>query len=178
MKGIVFCEFCRMVEGAFSPDLVDQLVEAADLPSGGAYTAVGTYHHGELLALVQGLSGHAGQPVEALVRAFGHHLMPVFAEKFPDFFKVPDAFTFLESIDRTIHVEVHKLYPDSELPRFECERQPDGSLVLRYSSARPFAALAHGLVEAALAHFGETGTVRRDALSEDWTRATFTISHA
>ena len=38
MKGVVFTEFLEMVEDIFSPDIADQIVEEADLPSGGVYT--------------------------------------------------------------------------------------------------------------------------------------------
>jgi len=43
MKGIIFTEFLEMVEDRFSPEIADRIIEAADLPSGGAYTAIGTY---------------------------------------------------------------------------------------------------------------------------------------
>lgn len=176
MKGIVFSEFCRMVEGEFSAETLDELIDDADLPSGGAYTTVGTYDHRELLTLVGCLAHRVDAPADALVCAFGHHMMDVFNTKFPKFFEVPDAFTFLESIDQTIHIEVRKLYSDSELPSFACRRE-DGALIMEYSSSRPFAALAHGLIEAALIRFGETGTIEREDLSPDGTHARFTVRH-
>ena len=52
MKGIVFTEFLEMVEDRFSLDMVDDLIDDCDLPSGGVYTAVGTYSHEEIVALV------------------------------------------------------------------------------------------------------------------------------
>ena len=42
MKGIVFTEFLEMVEAQFGLDTVDAIIENSDLPSRGAYTAVGT----------------------------------------------------------------------------------------------------------------------------------------
>jgi len=41
MKGIVFTEFLEMVENKFSPELADRIIEGAEVPSGGVYTAVG-----------------------------------------------------------------------------------------------------------------------------------------
>lgn len=35
MKGVVFTEFLEMVEARFSADLVDDVIDAANLPSGG-----------------------------------------------------------------------------------------------------------------------------------------------
>ena len=46
MKGVIFTEFLEMVESHFSPEMADRIITAARLPSGGAYTAVGTYDHG------------------------------------------------------------------------------------------------------------------------------------
>lgn len=43
MKGVVFTEFIEMVEGRFGLAMVDRIIEAAQLPSSGVYTAVGTY---------------------------------------------------------------------------------------------------------------------------------------
>ena len=60
MKGIVFTEFLEMVEQKFSPELVDLIVEEAELPSGGVYTTVGTYNHGEMIRLVTCLSKESG----------------------------------------------------------------------------------------------------------------------
>jgi len=51
MKGVVFTEFLDMVEAKFSADMVDDIIDDAKLASGGAYTAVGTYPHSEMVAL-------------------------------------------------------------------------------------------------------------------------------
>src|SRR5262245_35992633 len=52
MKGVVFTEFLEMVGAKFGEDMVDDVILACELPSGGAYTSVGTYDHQELFALV------------------------------------------------------------------------------------------------------------------------------
>jgi len=120
MKGIVFTEFLEMVEQRFSPDVADAIVDASGVPSGGSYTAVGTYDHGELIALVAALSRATGLAIPVLVREFGRHLFRRFVELYPRFFSgVGSAFDFLMGIEMHIHTEVKKLYPDAELPSFE-----------------------------------------------------------
>ena len=52
MKGIVFTEFSTMVESLFGEDMLDDLLDATDPASGGAYTSVGTYNHNELVDMV------------------------------------------------------------------------------------------------------------------------------
>lgn len=44
MKGIVFTEFLEMVESHHSADMVDDIIDAARLVSGGIYTAVAILH--------------------------------------------------------------------------------------------------------------------------------------
>lgn len=52
MKGVVFTEFLDFVSGALGSDVADDIINDADVPNGGAYTAVGTYPYTEMQALV------------------------------------------------------------------------------------------------------------------------------
>ena len=80
----------------------------------------------------------------------------------PAFFSgVDSAFTFLASIDGHIHVEVRKLYPDAELPRFECRMLGPSQMEMIYTSSRPFADLAEGLIVGCAKHFGQPMTIER-----------------
>lgn len=157
MKGLVFIEFLEMVEREFSAEMVDDIIDESDLASGGAYTSVGTYPHAEMLALVANLSSKTHLPVPTLIKVFGQHLFGRFVELYPDFFQsTQHAFDFLESIENYIHVEVRKLYPDAELPRFETSRSADDNkLIMIYYSQHPFASLAEGLIEGCLKYFNE-----------------------
>jgi len=58
-------------------------------------------------------------------------------------------------------VEVRKLYPDAELPRFQASRRADGGLNLLYLSSRHFADLAEGLIEGCAEHFKQPLMVQR-----------------
>ncbi len=166
MKGVVFTEFLELVETAFSPEVADKIITRANVPSGGAYTAVGTYDHAEMLALVTELSRETGAPVPALVHTFGKHLFQRFTAGFPHFFAVPSAFDFLARVHDYIHVEVRKLYADAELPSFDNERPDDRTLIMTYRSHRPFADLAAGLIESAIEHWGGGIDVLRETLDE------------
>ena len=59
----------------------------------------------------------------------------------------------LEHLDGDIHVQVRKLYPDADLPRFTVISRTDNSMRLRYFSERELYPLAEGLMDAAAAHF-------------------------
>lgn len=163
MKGVVFTEFLGMVEEQFSADMVDDVIDDAQLPHGGAYTTVGTYPHQEMVAMVVALSQHSGIAVTDLVRAFGKHLFGRFVVGFPSFFQgVDNAFQFLSGIEDIIHVEVLKLYPDAELPSFDVEHHDAQRLVLLYHSPRHFEDLAEGLMQGCVAHFGEQIAITRE----------------
>ena len=167
MKGIVFSEFIEMVEDRFSPEIADRIIEAANLPSGGAYTAVGTYDHEEMLALVTELAHETGVPAADLVREYGRHLFHRFHKLYPGFFEgVPTVFDFLNSIENHVHLEVRKLYNDAELPRFNTPESSQDHLVMIYESKRPFAALAEGLIRGCIEHYGEHISLAQQDLSE------------
>lgn len=154
MKGIVFSELIEMVEDVFSPEIADQIISESDLPSGGAYTAVGTYDHAEVVTLVGKLSDLTGMSTEDLLKAFGKHLFSRFVVGYPLFFQdVDNSFSFLKTLDSHIHVEVKKLYPDADLPKFDYSLSDDGVLIMEYKSQRAFSDLAYGLLEGCVEHF-------------------------
>lgn len=176
MKGIVFTEFIEMVEHDFSLDMADRMMDESDLPSGGAYTSVGTYDHGEIVTMVTKLSELTGTPVPALIKSFGNHLFGRFHALYPAFFAdVGSAVDFLAGIEDIIHAEVRKLYPDAQLPRFDVSRPDDDTLVLTYRSDRHLGDLAEGLIEACIRHFDAPLSLNRENLPDPGQPIRFTL---
>lgn len=166
MKGIVFTEFLEMVEDKFGFETADNIVSQADLPSEGIYTAVGTYDHTEMVQLVSQLSEESKMEIPSLLKVFGHHLFSRFVEGYGHFFQgVPDAFTFLSKLESYIHIEVKKLYPDAELPRFDIRFLEDHILEMVYHSDRGFADFAEGLLNGCIEHFDEAISIQREDLA-------------
>jgi hypothetical protein len=166
MKGIVFTEFLEMVERKFSPEVADSIIDGAKLPSGGAYASVGTYDHNEMIKLVSCLSKESGISTTDLMRTFGLYMFERFYVLFPQYFNgINSSFRFLEQIESYIHVEVRKLYPEAELPTFDCDTSQPAMLRLTYRSTRPFASLAEGLIRGCVAHFGENVDIEVEDLS-------------
>ena len=165
MKGIVFSEFIEMVEESFSPEVADRIITQADLPSGGAYTAVGTYDHSEMVQLVSNLSDSTGHSIPNLLNAFGRHLFERFLVLYPSLTQgYADSFGFLRQLEDHIHQEVLKLYPDAGLPRFTYDDDRPDRLVLHYHSERGLADLAQGLIEGCIAHYKKPVTLSREDL--------------
>jgi hypothetical protein len=168
LKGVVFTEFLEMVEHRFSPEMADRIIDEAELPSGGVYTAVGTYDHAEIVVLVDRLSKAADVSVPQLLHAFGKHLFQRFVEGFPHFFEGRnDAFGFLAQVEDYIHVEVKKLYPDAELPSVLASTDGNERMTIVYRSDRAMADLAHGLIEGCVDHFGEAIDISVTDLSNE-----------
>ncbi|MFK8113217.1 MAG: heme NO-binding domain-containing protein [Rubripirellula sp.] len=176
MKGIVFTELIEMVEEDLGIDIADRMISGAETKNDGSYTAVGTYDHAELIQLVISLSAETKIPVPDLVRTFGRHLFGRFHALYPGFFEgIDSSIKFLPLVETYIHVEVRKLYPDAELPSFDCE-ESDGAMHMTYSSGRPFADLAEGLITACVDHFkDEIDVTRTDLGDQDGTNARFTL---
>ncbi|MGL4979319.1 MAG: heme NO-binding domain-containing protein [Plesiomonas sp.] len=160
MKGIVFTEFMDMVSHVFSEDMVDDVIDDAKLPHGGAYTAVGTYPFSEMASLVTALSVRSGIPAGDLIHQFGQFLFGRFSQLYPQFLVGhTTTFSLLAGIEDVIHAEVKKLYPDAELPAFDVLEQTEQRQLLQYRSPRCLDRLAQGLVEGSLLHYRQTGRV-------------------
>lgn len=167
MKGVVFTEFLEMVEDRFSAEMADRIIESSNLPSRGAYTSLGTYDPAEIVRLVSQLSAATGIAPPVLTHAFGKYLFSRFVALYPRVFDgIDSSYALLEKVEGTIHVEVRKLYPDAELPRFECNSSEPGRLTMIYSSPRGFADLAGGLIEGCIEHFGEKIDIQKEDLSD------------
>ena len=177
MKGVVFTEFLEMVEDKFGADVADQILDDAETSTGGAFTAVGTYPFEDLAALVGELHKHSSIPVPDLIRTYGEHLFSVLVSSYPALAEnSSNTFELLKSVHDEIHVEVKKLYPDAELPAFSWTAPSEDQLVLSYTSTRPLASLAEGLIAGCIAHYGEPLDLEVSEVSDGGCSARFTIT--
>ncbi|TVP69053.1 MAG: guanylate cyclase [Rhodobacteraceae bacterium] len=178
MKGIVFVELIRMAETEIGEDAVDDILDQCALSSGGAYTAVGNYPCAELLILVEAFSSRTGLASAEVQRRFGKWMHEHFVLSYPSFFTdKPDALAMLAAIEDEVHVEVRKLYPEAELPRFETERIDANKLQMTYRSPRPLNDFCQGLVEGCVDHFGHRADIsRQDLPSSEEHVSHFTIN--
>ena len=136
MKGVIFRAFFSHVEEMHGEEFLEELIEDAQLENGGAYTAVGTYDADELVTLVVGLSEKTGAGAPKILRGFGFALFNLLAQTYPGLIEhCKDSFALISAIDNFIHVEVKKLYPDADLPRFKILQR--GRIDSRFSTSRP-----------------------------------------
>lgn len=167
MKGIIFTNFMDLVEEKFGLEMVETLIEETQPPNEGAYTAVGTYDHTELVNMVLVLSEKSGIPVPDLIKAFGEFLFGELAKAHPHWLQgITSAFDLLERVDGFIHVEVRKLYPDAKPPTFECTRLDDQQMELIYASPRGLGDVAEGLILGCADYYNEEIAVEREKMGD------------
>lgn len=166
----------EMIENQYGYELVDQLLTESDLPSGGIYTAIGTYDHAEMVTLVHTLSQKTQLPIPDLLRAYGRYIFATFTRTYrPLVDQAASSFDLLKSVHHYIHVEVRKLYPDAELPHFSVEQPAENQLIMHYKSERKLADFAYGLIEGCLLHFGDSAIITKTNVAEDGSYVLFDI---
>lgn len=168
MKGVIFTELLEMIEKEYGASCVNNSIEKLESKSNGVYTSVGNYDHSELVRLLQSISNETGVSHKILLFEYGKYLFHKFVEYYPAFFnEVKHPFDFLESVDKYIHVEVLKLYPQAELPSFSTNRISSNSMEMIYVSKRRMEDFAHGLIVQSLVYFQKKGGVVINPLAED-----------
>ncbi|WP_271855472.1 heme NO-binding domain-containing protein [Patiriisocius marinus] len=176
MKGIVFTGFLELVEEKFGFEMVDTIITKSELPSNGAYTAVGTYSFGEMLSLLTNLSNETDISIDDLLLVYGEHFFTVVEDSYPEFllqYKAP--IDMLSSIENHIHVEVRKIYPDAELPTFAIVEKTEDSLVMIYKSSRAMHAFGRGLMNKTFEHFNTKASILVEKIKPNGTEVKFSI---
>jgi len=162
MNGLFFTEFMEMVETTWSFDMVDTLIDRSQVSSGGIYTAVGSYPHEEMVALIKALAEATETPTEQIERTFGNYLFNRFMHEYPRYFSgTRDSFAFLARINEIVNNIARKHFPEADPPTINVEQSP-GQLSLTYDSEPPFSHLAEGLIEGCITHFGGAEVLQPD----------------
>jgi len=155
LKGIVFNLLEEVVVAQHGEAAWDMLLDETGLS--GSYTSLGSYPDEEVEKLVLAGAGALKMSPADVLRWFGREAMPLLATRYPAFFtEHRTAQSFVLSVNSIIHPEVRKLYAGAHCPFFRFEQSPDGALLMTYDSPRKLCALAHGFIEGAGDHYGET----------------------
>ena len=178
MKGLVFTTFYAHCEERYGADMLDDIIEDAQLPNKGAYTSVGTYPFQEMVSLITALVKRSGTDLRIVLENFGRACFERWVQYVPAHFQNKTLFDILASIDDFHEYEVRKLYPDAELPSFQVESRNDQTLILRYRSCKPLADLAVGVIQGAADHVGEKVAVTHRPMTDSGgTYVRFDVSH-
>ncbi|VVT04379.1 heme NO-binding domain-containing protein [Erythrobacter sp. EC-HK427] len=176
MKGVIFTELVGFMEEIAGVVFADQVLMEADLPHGGAYSAVGSYPSAEALSLVTIASEKSGIPAGELCDQYGRYLFDRFNVLFPDIMKLyATVDALLDHVGPHIHEEVRVLYPGAQPPSVTTQHDGD-VMTVTYESHRPMAHIAHGLIARSIEHYGDPRRLEWEA-NDEGTRATFTLRH-
>ena len=177
MKGIVFTEFLELVEEKFGLEVVDRIITASELESGGSYTSIGTYEFSEMLALLTNLSLETKVSIGDLLHVYGEHFFKVIERDYPTMLaQYSNPIEMLSSIENHIHVEVKKIYPDAELPTFQILEKTDSSLRMLYTSSRAMHMFGLGLMDSTFAYFNTESEITTELQKEDGTEVEFLVN--
>lgn len=150
MLGIVFTSLVEMLEEKASPEFADEVITAAELENEGGFTAVDYYPFSDMQKLVSVLVEKTGKSADELLHDFGYYLFGRLAQSHGQVLAGKESLLdMLEYLDGDIHVQVRKLYPDADLPRFTVLSRTDKAMRMRYYSERDLYALAEGLLDGA-----------------------------
>lgn len=178
MKGVVFTEFVEFVENKFGFDVVDEMIANSNTSTNGIFTQAGNYPFSDMLCMVQALSGITNIPLGGLVEAYGRHLFHILVVIYPEPIKHhKTTFDFIKSVEKAVHPEVKKLYPDTELPSFELLEETTNILKIRYHSSKPLMDFAKGLMLGCADFYNENLEVAYEVIhGGEYFEADFTIS--
>ena len=122
-----------------------------------------------MVKLVSCLSKETGINTADLMRVFGEYLFKRFSALYTldtskDSIRLS---AFSQTFEDYVHVEVRKLYPDAELPSFQCDpvraRMSATNVPILPDRSHP---LQRGLIRGCLAHFGEAADIGIEDLSD------------
>jgi predicted hydrocarbon binding protein len=162
MKGVVFVKLNEFVDQVWGDEFWEELLDEAQLSSGGVYTTVATYDDEELFCLLKLIELKKGVSIKESQYLFGkwvfkelYNIAPKGAHDFVT------TFEFLHAVQDFIHVEVKKLNPDALLPEFDFIDESKSHLSFHYKSPRKMCFFCEGLIAGLAEHTGEQVNIRQ-----------------
>ncbi|CAH0536139.1 heme NO-binding domain-containing protein [Vibrio marisflavi] len=177
MKGIIFTEFLELVEAKFGIEVLENMLEMSD--DTGVYTAVGSYDHKDLVNLIVSLSKLTKVAVEDLQQVFGRAVFMNLYKSLRNSAPIVDCkttFQFLRQVENYIHIEVKKLYPDANPPKFNFLSESESTLEFDYHSARCMSHVCLGLVQGCADKLDETLDIKMTNQVDDGSHVRFNLS--
>jgi hypothetical protein len=147
MLGIVFTEYTKFVKHTYGEDMLNNILAKVNTPTAGAYTNTGYYCDQEIKDMLQALSDITKTDLDTVVISFGQYLFSALASSHgPMMSRVPTLFDLLGILNNNIHKKVLSLYPNAQVPQFDCISRTESTFTMVYRSHRGLFVLAKGLV--------------------------------
>ena len=157
MKGVIFNLLESLIVDKFGDEILEEIYAeahfSADVPPFGGPES---YPDSDWFAMATLLSEKMNLPVDDLVYELGKYMFPVLADRYPVFLdNLRSPLEFLKSVNDVIHVEVDKLFEQSNPPLIKVEDVNHNKARLRYYSERKLCKLVEGLLDGVADYFGQ-----------------------
>ncbi len=154
MKGVVFNILEDFICENWGDEIYEEILSLCPLKTKEPFVGPGTYPDGDLMKIAAQAAELLGLSLNDALKAFGRFAFSGFVKKFPELVaNSHSARDFLLSVDSVIHVEVKKLYPDAETPKFTYQDLSETQLIMTYQSKRNLCVLMEGLIAGVSDHF-------------------------
>jgi predicted hydrocarbon binding protein len=156
MQGIMFIELSRFIDDRLGPGEWENALKDAGL-SERTYNPRSPSPDEEFIALVAGVATTEGEPVQAILEAFGEYIAPDLLGGLYGLLLDADwdLLDFLEHTEESIHTVVRARDPAAEPPRLRITRTGPDEIAIVYDSPRRMCSVAKGIIRGASKHFGE-----------------------
>jgi hypothetical protein len=154
MKGIIFNLLEQFITKGWGEEQYDAILTASSLTIQDPFVGPGTYSDADFMILFGKAVAALGLLPEEGLRRFGRFAFPQLAARFPQFvtpYTHPKP--FLKTVDSVIHIEVRKLYEQTNLPVFVYHDTAPNALAIEYSSSRRLCHFMEGLIDGVADHF-------------------------
>lgn len=154
MKGIILNITEQFLKEKFGEDLLAEVRNDSVLSTQTYFSGPGTYPDADWMELVHKASAILRMTVIELQISLGNFTFMQLAEKFPQFvtpYKHPK--DFLLTVEHMIHVDVRKMYADSNPPRFLYADNSANELTITYISERKLYAFMEGILNGVQEYF-------------------------
>ena len=168
MKGIIFNIAEDFIVLNHGEDVFEDIILNCNLKTTEPFVGPGTYSDDDMLEIIRVATEKLNVSADALLKELGRFSFSQLFKRYPNFVTPhDDAKTFLMTVDGIIHVEVRKLYQDTQLPVFQYKDISENELVILYFSKRKLYSFMSGLINGVADHFNIKITQENNIYTED-----------
>ena len=166
MKGIIINITENFITDNYGEEIFDQIMSSCNLKTEDPFVSPGTYPDSDLFEIVVNASKKLEITIEVFLKKLGHFAFAKLAERHPSFLEGYDhPKIFLQTVDSVIHMEVRKLYQDSQLPVFQYSDPSKDELIITYFSKRKLYPFLEGMING-VSDFFKVGIIQTHKIYE------------
>lgn len=166
MKGTVVGTWIKTLKRLYPEDIVNEKMRQADMDPSKPISPLDDISDDKVIAFTKGIANHFSISESELWRAIGKDNIHAFYEGYGAFFRKPNLYQFLDSMN-DVHQVVRKRIAGSKPPILDMKIISKHQVLLTYRSKRGMFSYLHGLLEGAKEHFNEDMQVLEQSRTAD-----------